>query len=119
MIKSYTEQDILNYLDKAPQNPYGFFMDLDHGYFATANSRLSLFADQSRWAIVFEKSGYANRASRMEIELNYFGNCLHNVDRGGNVNQYECNAKWFELIEPDVLNKFCGEDGAVIIPSPV
>lgn len=38
-------------------------MDLEHPYFYTANSRLSLFADDANRTIVFEKSGYANRAS--------------------------------------------------------
>lgn len=55
---------------------YNFFPDLEHGYCVTAGNRFHLYADLERWAIVFEKSGYFNRASAAEIELDYFGNCV-------------------------------------------
>lgn len=61
MNSSFTQKDILDYLEATDQEIYHFFIDLEHPYFFTAGSRLTLYADDKRWAIVFEKSGYANR----------------------------------------------------------
>lgn len=62
MAARFTAKDVVDDLDKCIiDEPYCFFMNLEHGYFYTANSRLTLYADESRWAIVFEKNGYANR----------------------------------------------------------
>lgn len=55
---------------------YAFFLDLEHGYCETAGNRIHLYGDNTRWAIVFEKSGYQNRAFDAEIELTYIGNCI-------------------------------------------
>jgi ribosomal protein S15P/S13E len=87
---TYTVSDILTKLDLVfkgvhtddyPKGnkediKYNFFLDLEHGYCETAASRIHLYADKNRWAIVFEKSGYQNRGDRAEIELNYVGNCI-------------------------------------------
>jgi hypothetical protein len=87
----FTENEILEQLDLAfqgipnqyypsgrPQDiKYAFFLDLEHGYCETAGSRIHLYADSTRWAIVFEKSGYQNRGFLAEIELNYVGNCIN------------------------------------------
>jgi hypothetical protein len=86
----FTEKNILDELDFAfngiPSNyfpkgrtediQYNFFLDLEHGYCHTASSRIHLYADKNRWAIVFEKSGFKNRASSSSIELTYIGNCI-------------------------------------------
>jgi len=102
----FTAKDVVDYLDQCIiDEPYCFFMDLQHGYFCTANSRLTLYADEYRWAIVFEKSGYANRAGRIELELNFFGNCLRNLDRGGANDRYLCNAKFITLVDEDALSE--------------
>jgi len=79
---TFTQQDILHNLESPDLEDYHFFINLEHPYFFTASSRLTLFADKKRWAIVFEKSGYANRGFRGEIELSYFGNCLRNLKDG-------------------------------------
>ena len=101
-----TAQDVLDHMDNCIiDEPYCFFMDLGHGYFCTANSRLTLYADDSRWAIVFEKCGYHNRASEIALELNFFGNCLHNQERGGLDDRYVCNAKHFPLVDWDALKE--------------
>lgn len=76
----YSQQDILNYLDRYDQETHHFFIDLEHPYFFTAGSRLTLYADKTRWAIVFEKSGYSTGSSSAEIEFAYFGNCLINLE---------------------------------------
>src|SRR5689334_12802499 len=86
----FTENEILHQLDLAfngtpneyyPEGQpgdikYNFFLDLEHGYCETAGNRIHLYADSTRWAIVFEKSGYQNRGGSAEIELNYVGNCI-------------------------------------------
>ncbi|MFC3158620.1 hypothetical protein SAMN05443633_11770 [Chryseobacterium arachidis] len=112
---AYTESEILEQLDQAfkgesskyypkvrPQDiKYNFFLDLEHGYFETAGSRIHLYADENQWAIVFEKSGYQNRATRAEIELNYIGNCIdYNVDRYSDRN-YISNTSNIVLIDED------------------
>lgn len=96
---------ILDYLDNCViHNPGCFFMDLQHGYFYTANSRISVFSDTKHWAIVFEKSGYANRSSRVELELNFFGCCLRNLDPGGAYHQFNYNSKYFPLVSAEALD---------------
>ena len=88
--KVFTEAQILDQLDLAfngvpseyypaarPQDiKYNFFLDLEHGYCLTAGNKIHLYGDSTRWAIVFEKSGYQNRGDCVEIELNYVGNCI-------------------------------------------
>jgi hypothetical protein len=102
-----TAQSIVDYLDNCVilNHPGWFFMDLGHGYFYTANSRLSLFGDGADWAIVFEKSGYSNRGMRIELELNYFGSALHNLEPGGISGQFLYNAKYFTLVTGDDLEE--------------
>ncbi|PUZ29722.1 hypothetical protein DCC81_09860 [Chitinophaga parva] len=92
----FTEKEILDQLDEpfldlhAPSGPpwlvpprarsqHTFMLDLEHGYFETAGSYIHLFADEERWAIVMEKTGYNNRSDYIESELVYFGNCVAQV----------------------------------------
>ena len=82
MNTTFTQQDILHYLESYDQETYHFHIDFEHPYFYTAGTRLTLFADENRWAIVFEKSGYSTGNSCGEIELAYFGNCLVNLKSG-------------------------------------
>jgi hypothetical protein len=104
--RRYTEDDILDYLDNCVvYNPGCFFMDLEHGYFHTANSRLSLFADDENWAIVFEKSGYANRASEIQLELNNFGRTLRNLQPGGLYNHFTYNSQYISLVDHKALEE--------------
>jgi len=88
--ESFTGSDILRQLDQAfyglpneyypagrPKDiKYNFFLDLEHGYCVTAGNRIHLYGDRARWAIVFEKSGYQNRSTSAQIELDYVGNCI-------------------------------------------
>ncbi|WP_131368670.1 DUF7003 family protein [Chryseobacterium luteum] len=124
----YTENEILEQLDLAfkgepskyypkvrPQDiKYNFFLDLEHGYCETAGNRIHLYADEKQWAIVFEKSGYQNRATRAEIELDYIGNCIeYPVDKYPERN-YITNANNIVLIDSDeyarIENKQAGND---------
>lgn len=79
MNSTFTQKDILNYLEETDQETYHFPIDFEHPYFYTAGSRLTLYADEKRWAIVFEKSGYSTGNNCGEIEFAYFGNCLKNL----------------------------------------
>ena len=108
----YTEKEILEEIDlafneipslKFPNGKegdikYNGLLDLEHGYFETANSRIHLFADNQNWAIVLEKSGYQNRSNSAEIELNYIGNCIeYPIDKYSKRN-YITNTKRICLI---------------------
>ena len=89
----YTKEDILQALESL--EPYKQLPDFEHPYVHTAGSRITLFADSTRWAIVFEKAGYGEGA---EIELTYFGNCLINQSKQGLHGQYLSNSAYFPLI---------------------
>ncbi|WP_462265818.1 DUF7003 family protein [Mucilaginibacter sp.] len=126
---TYTEQQILKQLDLAfkgeiseyyPEGNkgdirYNFFIDLEHGYCVTAGSRLHLYADDLHWAIVFEKSGYWNRAGAAEIELDYFGNCIDYPVSRYPQNNYITNAKNIILIEPEDYEAVTNEDDFELI----
>ena len=92
----YSQKDILEYLEHYDQETYHFFIDLEHPYFFTAGSRLTLYADETRWAIVFEKSGYSTGSSAAEIEFAYFGNCLTNLksEIPGNETTSNMSSEW-------------------------
>ena len=98
----YTAQDIIEYLDNLPYVIHYSFVDLEHPYFYTANSRLTLFADETRWAMAFEKSGYTPRGFRVELHLNYFGNCLENLEPMPNSDEFY-NSQFLTLIDGDEL----------------
>ncbi|MET0638054.1 MAG: hypothetical protein ABWZ25_18635 [Chitinophagaceae bacterium] len=94
----YTKEDILNDLEHL--QPYKQLPDFEHPYLYTAGSRITLFADSTRWAIVFEKVGYGEGA---ELELTFFGNCLVNQPKQGLNGQYLGNCSYFQLITPNEL----------------
>ncbi len=105
MKTSFTQEDILNQLEAYDQETYHFFIDLEHPYFHTASSRLTLYGDSKRWAIVFEKSGYSNSGDRGEIELEYFGNCLINLLSEGSPEGYTSNMQTIILISTPKLKR--------------
>jgi len=110
-----TKKEILDDLDN--NAIYEFFLDLEHGYFYTASSRINLFADENRWAIVFEKSAFGNRTGRAEIELNYFGNCLVNQPRAGMDDLFILNTNWVTLIDNDKFDEIA--DGFELVSKNV
>jgi hypothetical protein len=99
MDTTFTQQDILRYLESYDQETYHFHIDFEHPYFYTAGTRLTLFADENRWAMVFEKSGYSTGNNCAEIELTYFGNCLQNLKSGLAGDETTSNIKSVILID--------------------
>lgn len=121
----YTEASILTHFDSGlhieqkqyypPGRPqdisYHFWLDLEHGYCETAGSRIHLYADDERWAVVAEKSGYQNRGFRAEIELYYFGNCIqYNISTYPERN-YITNVQRIVLIDGNELERITNKDG--------
>ncbi|MES1215589.1 MAG: hypothetical protein ABUT20_08730 [Bacteroidota bacterium] len=101
----YTQKDILDYLENYDHETYHFFIDFEHPYFYTAGSRITLFADKDRWAIVFEKSGYSTGNDSGEIEFEYFGNCLVNLGSGIEGDLSTSNMKVEIIIKYDDLRE--------------
>ncbi len=91
----YTQNDIIKDLESAwipdPAKRFPLWKD---DRILLSGSRISLFADNTRWAIVFEKVGDSDQAECMEMELTYFGNSLINQDIGGLNHQFVSNTKW-------------------------
>jgi hypothetical protein len=123
--KMFTESEILHQLDLAFDDTpsefyppgrqqdikYNFFLDLEHGYCETAGNRIHLYGDSTRWAIVFEKSGYQNRGTSAEIELNYVGNCIdYPVDKYPERN-YITNSSRVILIDPTEFDRIENKEG--------
>jgi hypothetical protein len=123
---TFNETEILEQLDLAfnetpskyyptgrPEDiKYNFFLDLEHGYCETAGNRIHLYADSTRWVIVFEKSGYQNRGTSAEIELNYVGNCIdYPVDKYPERN-YITNSSRVILIDPTEFERIENKEGA-------
>lgn len=121
----FTEIEILEQLDlafkgtpskyyptgRAEDIKYNFFLDLEHGYCVTAGSMIHLYADSTRWIIVFERSGYQNRATSGEIELNYVGNCIdYPIDKSPERN-YITNSSNVILIEPTEFERIENKEG--------
>lgn len=121
----YTELEILSHFDTnlsieedeyypaGNENDisYHFWLDLEHGYCETAGSRIHLYADDERWAVVLEKSGYQNRGFRAEIECCYFGNCVdypvdHYTERS-----YISNVSRIELISDEEWERITNKEG--------
>src|SRR5436190_23898079 len=88
-----TEKDILDNLDNCnKQGYYCSFIDLGDAYSYLIDCRLNIFRgkDGQRWAIAAERLGYNPRAGGILLEINYFGNCLINLEHynGQDTNSY-------------------------------
>lgn len=59
MTGTFSAADVLEFLDGCLRDhPTWAFIDLEHPYVYTANSRLTLYANETTWALVSEVSGY-------------------------------------------------------------
>ncbi len=120
-MEELTEEEILKTFDSSLSGTYSDFINLNHGYFELANSRLSLFKDGEQWAMVFEKIGYNYRSGApVGMEIYFFGNCLRDLDV---FNGQESNYDYLgvpnnidEVLEANG-NKIIIRDSAVIIPT--
>ena len=122
---NFTESEILEQLDlafngtpskfypsgKSQDIKYNFFLDLEHGYCVTAGNKIHLFADSTRWIIVFEKSGYQNRGSSAEIELHYIGNCINYPINTYPERDYITNTSRIILIDPTEFERIENKEG--------
>src|SRR6266508_152528 len=73
----FSREDILNELDRRAE--LGEFPMLDNGHVYLADTRLSAYGDDSRWAIVIEVLGVNNTIGThysIHNALYCFGNCL-------------------------------------------
>ncbi|SEW44832.1 DUF7003 family protein [Chitinophaga arvensicola] len=125
MNNKYTESEILSHFDpnlNIEENKYypviaendiryHFWLDLEHGYCETAGSRIHLYADDERWAVVAEKSGYQNRGFRAEIELYYFGNCIDYPVSAYPERNYVSNLNSIVLITEEEWERICNTEG--------
>lgn len=76
-----TEEEILNTLDNSNDGYYCSFIELGHVYSYLIDTRLNVFrADNNRWAIAIERLGYNPRAGAILLDINYYGNCLINLE---------------------------------------
>lgn len=122
---TFKEKDILQELDLAFKDKpssyfpigkendikYNFFPDLEHGYFATANSKIHLYTNSEKWAIVFEKAGYQNRGTSAGIELNYFGNCINYIIEKYPEQSYITNTQIITIIQSSEFKKIENKQG--------
>ena len=73
-----SEEEILNALDRSGD---GSFAELGQVYSYLIDTRLNVFrGDSDRWALAIERLGYNPRAGAIILEINYYGNCLLNLD---------------------------------------
>lgn len=76
-----TEEEILNTLDNSNDGYYCSFVDLGHVYSYLIDVRLNVFrGDNDRWAIAIERLGYNPRVGAIVLDINYYGNCLTNLE---------------------------------------
>ena len=107
-----TEKEILDALDNSnKQGYYCSFVDLGHAYSYLIDCRLNIFRsdDGQRWAIAAERLGYNPRAGGILLDINYFGNCLINLENynGQDTNHYSVTPvdwdSFNETIDGEVL----------------
>lgn len=109
---AYTESDILDALDDCGKSsPYKLFPDLGEGYTALAGSRITLFADKERWAIVYEKSGFSYRGFSVDEHVFFFGNCLKDLPIAAG--RYPANFTYFPVIQQEELMRIVDGNDAI------
>lgn len=82
---------------------YNFFLDMESTNFQGASSRIHLFGEEARWAIVFEKSGYHSQMQQGAIQLIYIGNSVDYLKEDFDGISYISNAAFMEVVAPDDL----------------
>ncbi|MCQ6958982.1 DUF7003 family protein [Mucilaginibacter aquariorum] len=108
-----TEKQILSNLDDTYKfGDYFQFIQLGHPYSCLIDSRLNVFrGDDDRWAIAAERLGYNERASEIELEIYYYGNCLVNLEEYNNQ-----QTNYYTLRNIDSDSFFKTTDGPDLLP---
>ena len=76
-----TEQEIYDKLDNSNDGYYRSFVELGQIYSYLIDTRLNVFtSNKNEWAITIERLGYNPRASAIILDINYYGNCLTNIE---------------------------------------
>ena len=76
-----TEEEIYDKLDNSNDGYYYSFVELGHVYSYLIDTRLNVFtSDKNEWAIAVERVGYNPRANAIILDINYYGNCLTNLE---------------------------------------
>ena len=85
------------------------FPHFDNGYIYPVDARLSLFRDDTRWAMVTELLGYSPRAGNLGNLLHIFGDCLIDPEAGAGTHDWLFPIDNFDDIEDDEEN-YTGAD---------
>lgn len=76
-----TEQEIYDKLDHSNDGYYCSFVELGNIYSYLIDARLNVFtSDKNEWAIAVERLGFNPRASSIDLDIHYYGNCLTNLE---------------------------------------
>jgi len=75
-----SDEEIITTLDYSnSRGYYSHFTSLGHPYSYLIDCRLNVFrGDNDQWAIAIERLGYNPRGGMIDLEIDYFGNCLIN-----------------------------------------
>jgi hypothetical protein len=110
---SYTENDVLLKLDDVCYpNPYKFFPQFDSPISYPITSRINLYGDENRWAIVFELTTYNTNGYNIGIEKCYFGNCV-NYKEMSKGSPMETNNAFTQILSELDLLKIMDEMGYI------
>ena len=117
-----TEDEILLTLDNSNRSGYySHFIQLGHPYSYLIDCRLNIFRGEGdKWAIAAERLGYSERGGAIELEIDYFGNCLVNLEQynGQITNNYTLYpVEHDDLTDVSYLNpepKYCNVKGSKI-----
>src|SRR5688572_19083947 len=100
MTRTFTAGEVVEFLDRYMfANRTWQFIDLDHPYVYTANSRLTLYANETHWAIVSEVSGFNPRADLFYLTLTFLGNRLERLKPVNHENRDTYNIDMVTLID--------------------
>ncbi len=90
---------------------YNFFFDLEAPTCIVAGSKIHLYSDKKRWAIVFETNGYFYNADYCGITLTYLGNCIdYDISKSGD-HTYISNLVTLDLISREENKRIRNKEG--------
>jgi len=119
----FTQSDILKDLEDLYGPNYRKVFPAYGGpefHMKVSSNKIHLYADEYRWAIVFETIGYSTPAGNIDTELIYFGNCLQKLDKTGADDQYITNIIFLQnLVTIDELNSISDSDGFELVSAQV